>query len=366
MGNHIGGTTLSKKYGVNFYNDFHRLNLQMRDNEEKGKKYTCNIEYFKDINTEEKAYWFGFIYGDGYLTQTQNTLRFGLSIMQPDYLHMVKFKNAINFDGNINTYEVSSSGYKIGTKYCRIIISDDIFSKNLVSHGLVEHKSNIMKAPIGIPEELVRHWIRGFMDANGSIMITKNKDNDNYSYQIGFTSTEEVLDYIQSYLLKYKAINRTYQYRKRKKDHIVTQLAFGGNYQVKQFLDFIYENANIWLDRKHERYLELCKLLNDRKDSKRIKACAYCGDTNSCEYNMWLHGGEYNGKILCRKHYTQLSRFGKIIPDKSSRCDICGENNGKLTRVSKKYPEYQGKTLCLKHYNQLMYYGYVIGDKHVD
>ena len=357
----MGGYSLEKKYGVNFYGDFKRLGLQMRSNQEKGKKYTCNSDYFKNIDNEEKAYWFGFIYGDGYLTHTETTIKFGLSIMMSDYNHLVKFKNAINFNGNIGEYTVSS-GYKIGTKYCRIIISDDKFSKNLIKHGLVEHKSNIMGPPINIPEELIRHWIRGFMDANGSIMITKNRKYCD-DYGIGFTSTESVLDFIQDYLLRNNAINRIYPYRKRKKEQIVSQMAFGGNYQVKCFLDFIYNNASIWLDRKYERYIELCRLLKDREDNARVNKCAYCGTEESYEFDIWKHGGEYDGEILCRRHYTQMKKYGYIIPDKKDYCDICGEKlpEKELHKLSNKWgKEWHGKTICDKHYYQLSYYGKII------
>ncbi len=358
----MGGTSLERKYGVTFYKDFNRLGLQMRNNQEKGKKYTCNSDYFKDIDNEEKAYWFGFIYGDGYLSHTNNsTTRFGLSIMASDYDHMVKFKKAINFNGNISKYKVVS-GYKVGVEYCRIIVSDDRFSNNLISHGLIEHKSNIMQAPTGIPEQLIKHWIRGFMDANGSIMITKNNEYCD-DYGISFTSTNSVLDFIQRHLFDNNAINKTYPYRKRKKEQIVTQMSFGGNYQVKQFLDYIYSDSCIWLERKHERYLELCQLLKTREDNKRINKCAYCGTTESSEFDMWLYDGEYNGKILCYKHYQQLRKYGRIIPDKKDYCDICGENFDEkhLHRLGPSWGnEWHGKTICEKHYYQLSYYGKII------
>ena len=362
IGQHIGIPTLAKKYNHKFYDNFKMLGLPIRNDKEKGKKYTCNSNYFKDIDTEEKAYWFGFCYGDGYLTHTTNTIKFGMSIMEDDYHHLEKFKKTIEYNGNIKTYEVKSHGYKIGARYCRVIISDDIFSQNLIDHGLVEHKSNIMKPPLGIPNELIQHWIRGFMDANGSIMITRNEDTcDNYG--ISFTSTKEVLDYIQQFLFKNRAINRIYPYRKRKEEHKVTQVSFGGNYQVKQFLDYIYKDAHVWLDRKYERYLELCRLLKEREENKRINKCEYCGCEDSSEFDMWHHGGEYDGKILCRRHYDHLKKYGKIIPDKKDYCEVCGEYlpERQLHQLGVSWgEEWHGKTVCEKHYYQLSYHGKII------
>ena len=355
----MGGTSLEKKYGVNFYKDFNRLGLKMRNNQEKGKKYTCDSDYFKDIDTEEKAYWLGFVYADGYITSNPRNAvdikRFGISLMESDTHHLEKLNLAIKSDYPINHYIVTQ-GYKVGVGYCRIIICDDKFARNLMSHGCIERKSNIVNPPTGLPEELEKHFIRGFMDANGSVV--ENNIKYGLSFTIKWSSTESVLKWIMNHLIKNKILEHEYPLVKRKEEHIVSSFEFGGNYLVKKYLDYIYNDASVWLDRKHDRYLKLCDLLAERENKKkRENICAYCGTTEANNYNLWTHDGEYKNKILCGKHYQQLYRYGKIIPDKSDKCSICGESSGKLTQITKRYPEYQGLTLCLKHYNQLMYYG---------
>lgn len=333
----------------------------MRSNQEKVKKYTCNSDYFKDIDTEEKAYWLGFMYADGYITSNPNNAanikRFGVSLMDGDTHHLEKFNLAIKSDYPINHYTVTQ-GYKIGAGYCRIIICDDKFVRNLMSHGCIERKSNIVNPPTGLPEEFEKHFIRGFMDANGSVV--ENNTKYGLSFTIKWASTESVLKWIMNHLIKNKILKHEYPLVKRKEEHIVSSFEFGGNYLVKKYLDYIYNGASVWLDRKHDRYLKLCDLLTERENKKqRENICAYCGTVEAKEYYLWTHDGEYKNKILCNKHYQHLYRYGKIIPDKSDRCSICGNSDKKLTRVSKKYPEYQGLTLCLKHYNQLIHYGYI-------
>ena len=359
--NHMGIPSLKKKYNYDFYDAFKKLNLEMRNNHEKSRKYTCNEDYFKDIDTEQKAYWLGFCYADGYLTRDSQygSLKFGLSIGRVDYQHCVKFKEAIEFTGNINEYTVTQ-GYKIGTEYNRILITSEVFARNLMSHGLIERKSNIMNPPIGVPEELIKHFIRGFQDANGSIMIVRNKDNpDIPSYGISFCGTEPLLEWIQDYLVKEGAIPHKYKYKKRKEEHIVTAFNFGGNRQVKHYLGYIYDGATVWLDRKYDRYLSLCELIATvDMNNQRVNVCAYCGDTTSHEFDKWTHGGEYDGKILCNKHYTQLRKYGYIVPDKKTYCDICGGSHGGLKQLNPKWGrEWHGKTLCQLHYNQFTYKG---------
>ena len=40
----------------------------------------------------------------------------------------------------------------------------------------------------------------------------------------------------------------------RKKEQIVSTFEFGGNYLSFTFLEYIYKDATVWLDRKYERY----------------------------------------------------------------------------------------------------------------
>ena len=47
------------------------------------------------------------------------------------------------------------------------------------------------------------------------------------------------------------------------------------------------------------------KMRAERKEKRNI--CEICGNKNSCRY------GKFKGKILCNKHFIQMSRYGKIF-----------------------------------------------------
>ena len=92
----ISTVKLGKKYNVSpayFCRWFNKLGLPIRSNKENSRKYYINHNYFEIINTEEKAYWLGFIYADGYVQSNRNTKNIGITLSNIDYNHLIKFNN---------------------------------------------------------------------------------------------------------------------------------------------------------------------------------------------------------------------------------------------------------------------------------
>lgn len=57
------------------------------------RKYKVNEDYFKLIDTEEKAYWLGFLYADGCVTQAtkySKRLQVNLSIKDINHLEILR------------------------------------------------------------------------------------------------------------------------------------------------------------------------------------------------------------------------------------------------------------------------------------
>lgn len=264
IGKHKGCNSISKEYGFYVYEQFKRLGLALRNDVEKNKKYSCNSYFFSQLNTEEKAYWYGFILGDGYIsTSSKSTKKVGISLQEKDFEHLTKFNKAIQSTYPIHYYECRS-GYKINAKYCRVLIADNTLANDLIQHGCIEHKTNIAEPPYMLDFPLRRHFIRGYLDANGSIAITKNKMNKD-SFTIKITGTEQILKWIMNHLKEEHIIQRDYPFYKRKKEQIVSTFEFGGNYLSFTFLEYIYKDATVWLDRKYERYLKLQNIIKNKE-----------------------------------------------------------------------------------------------------
>ena len=62
------------------------------------RKYNFDENFFDKIDTEEKAYWLGFIYADGAIFKRTLSIR----LSTKDIHHLEKFKKILNTDAAIS------------------------------------------------------------------------------------------------------------------------------------------------------------------------------------------------------------------------------------------------------------------------
>lgn len=240
-----------------------KRNIGTRSCSEAARKYNCDEKFFDTIDTEEKAYWLGFLYADGYVSSANAYSHYiGLSISNKDHNHLEKFKTSLKANHPIHTYKVSN-GYNPNSEYCRLLIASKQLYSDAIKQGILEHKTDILKPP-NIEESLVKHFIRGYFDGDGCI-AHNTKRND---YTIKILGTKELLDFIKQFV-EDNNIAKINRYYKRHSDDIVQCLEIGGNFQALKFCDIIYSDSTIWLDRKHERYISLKKLVASRAVLKK-------------------------------------------------------------------------------------------------
>ena len=219
--------------------------------------YNHNEDFFEVINSEKKAYWLGFMFADGHITNQEKRYgqdQFGLSCGKKDKEILYKFKEDIEATNPILEYERKDG---IGSPLCRIQMTSQKTVDDLINKGCYKQKSLILKPPVGVPDELLHHFIRGFFDGDGSITKTTDKKTSQQIYGINFTSTLEICEWLKYYfnmgsIYKDKRRNYTYYY------------SIGGHQQVKSFYHILYDDATLWLDRKYNRFQEF--LQNTSKD----------------------------------------------------------------------------------------------------
>jgi hypothetical protein len=122
----------NKKYREAIQNIIDRFNIKYKYSwYSKGKKYIFNDHYFDVIDCNEKAYWLGFLYADGYITRKP---AFGCTLQAGDINHLKKFLNAININENPLRYSENTNSYGF-------VLTSKIMVDKLKDYGFTNNKS---------------------------------------------------------------------------------------------------------------------------------------------------------------------------------------------------------------------------------
>lgn len=215
-----------------------------------------NRDFFDVIDTQEKAYFLGLMFADGYNFEARN--RFHIQLQERDKLLLEKFNQFLGSDRPLQfrVQETERHQNQYGLYICSKQMSDA-----LARLGCVQAKSLILKFPTSdqVPDHLVRHFIRGYFDGDGCFYSgEKLVAGKIYPRQaISIVSTNVFCEKLQSILLEQLNIYCTVKVNHPKSDNkITTRLGFEKANAVYDFLDWIYKDATIFLDRKYQHYLE--------------------------------------------------------------------------------------------------------------
>ena len=146
----------------------------------------CNRNFFNEY-TKESVYWAGFILADGNLRKNRNSLQIKLSKIDKD--HLYKFLKVISCDENWRVKEYNNVEHPCVS----LTISLDEFKKDLFKNFDIEPKKTLTATISNkIPNNMLNHFIRGYMDGDGSISKSRVPN-------VSFVGTESVLGTIRSY-----------------------------------------------------------------------------------------------------------------------------------------------------------------------
>lgn len=207
------------------------------------QKYQHNILAFKNIDSEEKAYWLGFLYADGNVYQPRGQIEVGLAVK--DRVHLELFRNFISQKAPIKEKIVTLNSKKYTA--CRIQINSMEIVNDLIDKGCIPNKSLTLKFPDKdtLPKHLTHHFIRGYFDGDGTAIMRKEKTCKDQAF-VSIVGNKPFLESLVEHLTIVGLSNRNRFYKKGKAYSYY--LAGNGNYN--RFHKYIYQNATIYLKRK--------------------------------------------------------------------------------------------------------------------
>lgn len=214
----------------------------------KTSRISFNDSVFDIIDTEEKAYWLGFLYADGCVSSSRNEIE--ISLQGLDIYHLYKFKLFTNSKNKPILY--LEKPFR-----CRFSLSSNKIKERLIQLGCTPQKSLTLKFPdesIFKDKSLIRHFIRGYFDGDGclSYTYTNPRISDKITISCSFIGTRDFLEKLNKIFIELGCHGNFYHDRRHSEN--IWNLDFSKNNSV-MLCNYLYDNSSIYLERKYQKYI---------------------------------------------------------------------------------------------------------------
>lgn len=203
------------------------------------RKYKLNECYFKEIDTENKAYWLGFITADGCVVGNKLTIR----LKRSDKQHIMKFLHDIQSEHLIKEDEKTIRGKTFPSCYTSVYSKKMV--ENLKDLEVLPNKST-REIPWSGPKHLLRHYFRGLVDGDGCISKFKTKSSPNHQWYVGLCGSPKILDSFSSCVKDQIG----YDSQAIRRQGRIFTLCYRGVNKPQAVAKFLYSDCSVFLERK--------------------------------------------------------------------------------------------------------------------
>lgn len=210
-----------------------------------------NKNYFSSIETAEQAYWLGFIYADGYVSQKAPWTVIVSSI---DHDHMQKLAEAVEYTGEIKI--TNRGGYEGSKPQSRLVLCRSLMCKDLNELGRNNEEMSIPD----IPTYLIRDFIRGYFDGDGGIHPCKSSVKLTDGTRKQYTYLHSQIIGTKPFLLEiaehFKQAGINTYWKDSKTDYMKYLCISGGN-NLRAMHSYMYDGSTVSMQRKMEKWQAL-------------------------------------------------------------------------------------------------------------
>lgn len=225
--------------------------------------YGKDENFFEIIDTEEKAYIAGFVAVDGTVVKNKTSTGLKITLNSEDKELLYKIKDCMKYTGDIKTNKIETilpQGKKCSSESSTLFIANRKIVEDLINLGITSKKSLKLKIDFNkIPKDLIRHFLRGYWDGDGTIHLTKSVSGK-ISYHVVCMSSKDfctqMKEVIESFLPEINVRIEDSKY-----NELTKQINFSTKNAIKDFGKFLYDDATIYLERKYQRHLKNLKNL---------------------------------------------------------------------------------------------------------
>jgi intein/homing endonuclease len=251
----IGCVRISKLLGVSHTTVLNMLKRRgvERKSKTEYRKNATDESFFGVIDVEEKAYFLGLMFSDG-LNYGGKKRYFSIELREDDAYILERFSLALcpNTPKELYFRDRVTPTSKETHRYARLTVYSKKICEDLDRLGCMPNKSVLLKFPSYLRPNLLRHFMRGYFDGDGSISLTGS---------VSITSSHLFCQECSQFLLENLHVKSEVYPRKNYSTISIHQQS-----SASIFLRWIYKDFDetLCLRRKYERYKNFVTVVTSR------------------------------------------------------------------------------------------------------
>ena len=265
-------------------------NYPLTTNHISNRRIRHNI--FSSIETELQAYLLGFYAADGNINEKRKTLR--IHLQKQDSALVYLYKDTISPDARTFTVDehitTGRNGMVINANQSfGVDITSSQLCQDLVNLGIGYNKSNSDIHIPQIPDYLIRHFIRGYFDGDGSISIRLSQEKGKSDRVRGWFSICSKSPIILNEFLNFFAkngISINMSYVKRDDMYRITT---SSRKKLIDLFNLFYKDSNFYLERKFNKFnhyvnTEVTQLIKEYRNAQEVNVIESNNPPKSVEH----------------------------------------------------------------------------------
>lgn len=306
----LSSEQLSERYGMSsvaIRNYLKKKGIEMRSaydaiyDDRRASPYTFNEHWLDELDCPEKFYFLGFFAADGCNFKKQNEAK--IKLQKGDLELLEKFKKLLESDRPIYEVYDKPNGSRKGSYSSNFRLTSKYFCSRLEELGLPERKTYCLHFPDYIPEKYLRDYVRRIFDGDGSITINRAGKERGASDIAGYPCFLKELKTVIENTLPINVV--FYQI-----SETCAHLKINRQEDIKLFMDWMYKESSLYLERKFQTYQEFLSLRDYSVETKGQKQRRIESQENEI-INAYL--SYVNNKEICEKYKISNNTLYRIL-----------------------------------------------------
>jgi len=203
------------------------------------RRYNFNEHFFRKL-TPISAYWLGVIWSDGHLSKDGLIIQ----VTSSDATWLQMLADDIKTDSPLR-FAKDRNAVKLAIYSVQLL-------KDLAIYGLqIGDRTKKSLLPMSIPGDLIPHFVRGLFDGDGCVTCSNRARS---CFLVSITNTGSLCHWLLAKTREQLSVGGgVYQ----RKSCNVSDWVIGGRKQIQKFANWIYLDAQRYLQRKFDKFTGL-------------------------------------------------------------------------------------------------------------